>query len=264
MKYGHKSSPGRRLAAAVAVLAAQLLCAGAVQAGGSCSEVGEARSYRIEALAAPHAVRAVLIVHGASGLARFREAYVAYAKLMVSRGVSAYLIDYYSPHEISVLAEKGAAGLNYPAHVRCWVERISAAVDELGSPAAKPRSLSLLGFSQGARLAVAVAATHSARVDRIVTLYGRLPRDDERTAPLQRLPELLNLHGDEDREVPVQEGRRLVNEALRLGGRAEIVVYPGEGHGFDFSNDSAAAADARRRVVEFLSGPPGRATSDPR
>ena len=37
-----------------------------------------------------------------------------------------------------------------------------------------------------------------------------------------------------------------------LGAARGMVVYPGEDHGFDFSESSAAALDARKRVVGFM------------
>jgi carboxymethylenebutenolidase len=68
---------------------------------------------------------------------------------------------------------------------------------------------------------------------------------------LRHLPPPLDLHGADDDRVPLREGQRLVAAARQLGGSAELVTYPGEGHGFDFSEDSPAATDAHRRVAAF-------------
>ncbi len=192
----------------------------------------------------------VLILPGASGLAPFRDAYAAYAQALAEIGVQAYLVDYYSEAEAALMPNP-PAGFDYPAHMRCWAQRVSSTVTALSKPPFSARRVALLAFSQGARVAVAVAAANP-QVERLATLYGRLPRDEERLQAISHLPPLLNLHGDADRLVPIEEGRRLVSHAQALGTEAVLVPYPGEGHGFDFAQGQAAAEDARRRVLAFF------------
>jgi len=194
---------------------------------------------------------AVVIVHGSSGLARFRDAYSAYARLLASHGISAYLVDYYTEAEARTMTNGAPAEFDYPAHVRCWIDRVSRAVDAVGRQESRDREVALLGFSQGARLSVAVASMNR-RVAALATLYGRLPREEEMPATLRRLPPLLNLHGSQDQQVPLQEGQRLVEVTKKLGGPAELVVYPGEGHGFDFAENTTSAADAHSRILSFF------------
>jgi dipeptidyl aminopeptidase/acylaminoacyl peptidase len=67
-------------------------------------------------------------------------------------------------------------------------------------------------------------------------------------AARMQVPVLL-LHGDEDRNVPIEQGRRM-DEALRASSAPhELVVYPGLDHSL---SDSAARADLLRRSDTFL------------
>jgi acetyl esterase/lipase len=93
------------------------------------------------------------------------------------------------------------------------------------------------------RLAVAAAA--DPRISALVVFYGGIP--DMVRDRLVRLPPLLALHGEADRIVPIAEGRELVERARALGGEAELIAYPGEGHGFDLALHSPIAEDARSR-----------------
>ena len=70
----------------------------------------------------------------------------------------------------------------------------------------------------------------------------------EKIAPqVKRMPPLIELHGDADRNVPLATGRALVNLAKSVGAEADQITYTGKPHAFDFSDsDPAAAADAIR------------------
>lgn len=67
-------------------------------------------------------------------------------------------------------------------------------------------------------------------------------------AELTRVP-LLVLHGDADPVVPIEQSRTLVRAVHEAGGRAELVEYAGEGHGF---RDAANRRDEYRRTEDFL------------
>jgi carboxymethylenebutenolidase len=101
----------------------------------------------------------------------------------------------------------------------------------------------------GGYLAVAAAAA-DARVNALVVFYAGIP--DARKSSLTRLPPLLALHGDADRNVPPAEGTALVDKARALGSAAQLVVYPGAGHGFDFDPTRDNAKDASARALSFL------------
>jgi dipeptidyl aminopeptidase/acylaminoacyl peptidase len=60
---------------------------------------------------------------------------------------------------------------------------------------------------------------------------------------------LLILQGDNDPRVPLAESRQIADAVRRRGGIVELMVYPGEGHGFHRLEDQL---DSMRRAVEFL------------
>jgi carboxymethylenebutenolidase len=48
------------------------------------------------------------------------------------------------------------------------------------------------------------------------------------------------------------KGKELVQLAKQVGAQAEMVIYPGKEHGFDFSDTDPMTADAIGRVVRFF------------
>ena len=60
---------------------------------------------------------------------------------------------------------------------------------------------------------------------------------------------LLILQGDDDPRVPLAESRQIADAVRRQRGVVQLVVYPGEGHGFHKQEDQL---DSMRRAVEFL------------
>ena len=60
---------------------------------------------------------------------------------------------------------------------------------------------------------------------------------------------LLILQGDNDPRVPVAESRQIADAIRRRRGVVDLIVYPGEGHGFRKQEDQL---DSMRRAMEFL------------
>ena len=60
---------------------------------------------------------------------------------------------------------------------------------------------------------------------------------------------LLVLHGDEDPVVSLAQSEALRDRIADAGGDVELVVYPGEGHGF---RQQANQLDEYRRMAAFL------------
>ena len=60
---------------------------------------------------------------------------------------------------------------------------------------------------------------------------------------------ILMLHGDLDPVVPVEHSRVFAERVRAAGGRVELHVYPGEGHGF---RDRDHQLDEYRRIEAFL------------
>jgi carboxymethylenebutenolidase len=180
---------------------------------------------------------AVLVLHGSSGIEVNPQAYASHARKLAHSGIDAYLVRYFTP---------GSNGT-----CRCWdtwagtVANVATAI--LRRPEASGR-IGLLGFSLGG--AVAVASARDPRIAALVVFYGFIP-NDQQSARTDRLPPLLVLHGDADDHVPLRSGQDLVSLARQLGDRAELVVYPGEGHGHSAWRDPAAS-DAINRTIGFF------------
>jgi dipeptidyl aminopeptidase/acylaminoacyl peptidase len=60
------------------------------------------------------------------------------------------------------------------------------------------------------------------------------------------------LHGDADQVIPVEAGKELAAEAKQLGTRVDLVIYPGESHGFGADFAKKNATDALNRTIAFL------------
>ena len=60
------------------------------------------------------------------------------------------------------------------------------------------------------------------------------------------------LHGEADKNVPIEEGRQLVAYGKLAGAETEFVPYPGKAHGFDFSDTDPMTSDAIGRVTRFF------------
>ncbi len=59
-------------------------------------------------------------------------------------------------------------------------------------------------------------------------------------------------HASADAIIPIDQGRRLADLARSLKGKPELVIYPGERHGFGSRIDTENGADALARTIAFL------------
>ena len=100
------------------------------------------------------------------------------------------------------------------------------------TPAVGGRPVALVGYSAGAFLAVSLAASIPA-VKAVVDCFGGGGAGSE---PLDKevagLPPLLIIHGEADDVVPVARARELHDAVVKHGGKVEMRLYPGAGHGF--------------------------------
>jgi carboxymethylenebutenolidase len=69
---------------------------------------------------------------------------------------------------------------------------------------------------------------------------------------VRRFPPLLVLHGDADAIITVDRGKELASLAKDMGGSADLVIYPGIGHGFGARLNTKDGADALARTIAFL------------
>jgi carboxymethylenebutenolidase len=239
---------------ALAMLAAILLT---VHAGTSArADVLEAATPVANTLFFPGAGGAqhasAILVHGYRCIEECMPAFKRYAHALNAQGIDVYFVPYYDDSDrrsldAGTLDQKPA----YLARFKAWTGKIRAVARQVKSQQRSDGRVALVGFSQGGRLAIASAANNP-DIEAMVVFYARLPRADELEADITALPPTLLLHGSNDTAVPLAHGEAIHGKVRSLGAARGMVVYPGAGHGFDFSESSEEALDARKRVVEFI------------
>lgn len=101
----------------------------------------------------------------------------------------------------------------------------------LAAEAVQDRALVLLGFSQGAMMALHVAPRRAKSAAGVVAISGRLIRPQDLAAQMQVKPPVLLVHGDQDPVVPFSE-MSLAGKALSANGFETYAhVMQGTGHG---------------------------------
>jgi carboxymethylenebutenolidase len=188
----------------------------------------------------------VLLLHGAGGFDRRLADYNRYASALANQGMDAYLVYYYSDTDDKMMSN----GVDvFEQRYAAWTK----SVDELAGYLEKQKDsngkVGLVGFSNGGILATG-AATLDPKVTAAVIYYGTDPWPLATRA--KRYPPLLVLHGDADQVIPVDAGKELAAEAKQLGAPVELVIYPGESHGFGADFAKKNATDALNRSTAFL------------
>ncbi len=190
---------------------------------------------------------AVVVIPGSFG---WRPSYAQLARQLADSGFVALALDYYAVAG----RDSGRAGTlrKWPA----WKQSIRDAVLYLQrTPAVIGDRIALVGYSQGAFLAVSVAASMPA-VHAVVDFFGGGGAGpDSLDAEVRHFPPLLILHGDADSVVPVRYAYQLRDRVLAHGGEVEMHIYPGARHAFNAPSggwSEPAATDSWRRAVEFL------------
>ena len=220
------------------------------QEGGSASMqefISGGRAVRAEwfpaggAAAREEARPALLLLHGADGLAWNGDRYRLAAGLVAASGFHVALV-HYLDRTGDRRANYGTLRDDYPL----WTGTIRDAVAWLAEqPGVAPDRLGLIGVSLGGALALSTAAVDR-RVKAVVEYSGPVP--DDLPASGAGLPPTLVLHGEADRIVPASHARRLGRLLEQDGTPHEVQVYPGQGHVLN----GAAQFDAASRVSAFL------------
>jgi dienelactone hydrolase len=183
---------------------------------------------------------AVIILHGADGMAEFGRSYREAATQLAQAGYVAFLPHYLDEVGITESTQFGPQMFLHWMQVVNDTFRFAAA-----QPNVDPRRIAIGGFSLGGFLAVATGATNP-QVAAVVEFFGGMP--GAFAANVQRMPPTLILHGCEDNRVPVGEAYALAQLLQGLGTPYQIFTYPGQGHIFT----GEVKEDAAKKVLAFL------------
>ncbi len=194
----------------------------------------------------------VILLHGSRGFEHRLPAYERYADALTATGIDACFLHYYTDTDIRTFAKlstrerrEAYEAERYPA----WTDRVSSGITAILARGDSSSRIGLLGFSLGGFVAAATAARDQ-RVSALAVLYGGMP--DTLVSQVKRMPPLIELHGDADRNVPVASGEALVKLTRAVGATGEQIRYAGKGHGFDLADNDPAANDAVERVSRFF------------
>lgn len=137
---------------------------------------------------------------------------------------------------------QGVTEANRPARVAAAMPRFVDAVRAWqGETGIAPSATALVGFSQGAIMALESTQKSEPIAGRVVAIAGRFAQPP-RVAPSQVAVHLL--HGEQDRVMPASLATDAAAQWRALGGVATLDVFPDLGHGID--------GRVGRRVAEFL------------
>ena len=188
----------------------------------------------------------VLMLHGAGGFDRQIANNNRYAASLAAQGIDAYLVYYYSDQDDKMMSN----GVDvFEQRYAAWAKLVGDLADLLAAQKSSNGKVGVVGFSNGGILASG-AVTLDPKITAAVIYYGTDPWP--LAVKAKRYPPLLILHGDADQIIPVDAGKELAAEAKALGAPVDLVIYPGESHGFGARWDDKNATDALNRAVAFL------------
>jgi carboxymethylenebutenolidase len=160
--------------------------------------------------------------------------------------MDAYLVYYYSFNDQHSMASGTDVFIDRFA---AWARLVDDLAGDLLAAKQSNGKIGLIGFSNGGFLAAGAGALDP-RINAAVIYYGAVPFPI--IDRVRRFPPLLILHGDADTIITVDRGKELASLARQLGGSADLVIYPGESHGFGSRLNTKDGADALTRTVTFL------------
>lgn len=139
----------------------------------------------------------------------------------------------------------GVSEANRPSRVAAALPRFAQAVRAWQQASgAGPAATTLIGFSQGAIMALEATQQPAPMAGRVIAMAGRFAQPP-RIAPPQVLLHLL--HGEQDRVMPAALAGDAAAQWRVLGGAVTLDLFPGLGHGID--------ARVARRVTDYLAAP---------
>lgn len=194
----------------------------------------------------------ILLLHARGGYLAGKDFYDRYADRLASRGYDVYAVQYYdaSDERIMALPDRSARQDLFQRRLRAWIATVKAGIGYVaGLPTTDAHRIGLLGFSNGALLAIGTAGLDR-RVAAVVEMYGAMP--SALSGSITRLPPTLILHGDADQVISVEKAYALERFLKQRSIPHAIHIYPGADHGFDGDPASPDARDAERRTADFF------------
>jgi dienelactone hydrolase len=254
VRFEGKPTVMRKLAISLALTVAATSAPGAELALQQVSVASRGGDVQVRCYSVPGAgaLPAVVLLHGASGFGPFSRHYESYAESLAAAGFRTCAVLYYSASDSRVLAEGSQTEKSalFGKRFMAWVATINDVVDGLSKlPIVEPESLGILGFSQGAYLAVGVAGTNR-RIKALAEFYGGFPGPLENQ--ITQLPPTLIVHGESDTVIPVQEAYVMEAAAKLRTTSVATKVYTGAGHGFDVPAGDPNAVAARKETIDFF------------
>ena len=244
----------RELAIALSLALASTSALGTELAVRELSVVSRGGDVQVWCYSAPGAgaVPVVVLLHGAGGFGPYSRHYESYAESLAAQGFRTCAVIYYSASDSRVIAggSQAAKSTLFQKRFMAWLATINDVVDGLSKlPITERESMGVLGFSQGAYLAVGVAGTNR-RIKALAEFYGGFPGPLENQ--ITQLPATLIVHGESDTVIPVQEAHAMDAAARLRATSVATKLYPGAGHGFDIKADDPSAVAARKETIDFF------------
>ena len=133
--------------------------------------------------------------------------------------------------------------------MRAAVADLNAFLDKiLAEEGLGPEALALVGFSQGAMMALHTAPRRAEAVAGVVAISGRLMVPERLETELLVRPPVLLIHGDQDPVVPFDDMAKAGNALVAAGFETYGHVMQGTGHGIAPDGLGAALSFLKERL----------------
>lgn len=136
------------------------------------------------------------------------------------------------------------------AGARCADALLAPFLDaELGRAGLPPDAYAMMGFSQGAMIALFSGLRRKVAPRAILAFSGALLAPESLATELTHRPPVLLVHGEADEVVPVSRSRDAEAVLRALDVPVEATYVPGLGHGIDETGLSLGALTLQRRFA---------------
>lgn len=174
----------------------------------------------------------VLLFHGVGSSARDLE---PFGEVLAQHLPDAAIVSVQAPGAVARgwqwFSVEGVTEADRPARVAAAMPRFVQAVRQWQQACSgAPAATTLIGFSQGAIMALEATQLDSLAAGRVIALSGRFARPPRIAHPSLRTH---LMHGDADAVMPVRGAIDAFAQLQALGAAATLDRFPGLGHGID-------------------------------